>query len=280
VQAFVQAVDTLMVHLERDLKLQVGYFIGDHHLEDATAMFLYCAQVDTWDKEAVEPSDQRVGMEQAVDKANGVTHANGAVGVRCKYGTADLWCKYDAEGLCPLLARNGGTDGTCTQLRRPIDSRQVLMDPLLLCGTPRLSLCGAPMVSPCGEPQPIGADVPSLLCGAPSIMLCGRLQPLGTNMPILIRGPEAPCAKGLLNLGDDAHHSVVHRVAGERLLVFPVNEVDGRGGALVGWHAWGRWMCYRLFFLPPCVAGRLGLCAISLGGGKQVRKWREIVACS
>ena len=57
VQAFVQAVDTLAVHLKRDLELQVGYFIGDHQLEDATAMFFYCAQVDTWAKEAVEPMD-------------------------------------------------------------------------------------------------------------------------------------------------------------------------------------------------------------------------------
>ena len=86
VQAFVQAVDTLAVHLERDLELQVGYFIGDHQLEDATAMFLYCAQVDTWAKEAVEPTDQHVGIQRAVDKANGSTHANGAAGVRCH------WC--------------------------------------------------------------------------------------------------------------------------------------------------------------------------------------------
>ena len=78
VQAFVQAVDTLAVHLERDLELQVGYFIGDHQLEDATAMFLYCAQVDTWAKEAIEPTDQRVGIEWAADKANGGTHANNA----------------------------------------------------------------------------------------------------------------------------------------------------------------------------------------------------------
>ena len=115
-QAFVQAVDTLAVHLERDLELQVGYFIRDHQLEDATAMFLYCAQVDTWAKEAVEPTDQRVGIQQAADKANGGTHANGVAGVRCKYGAAGLWCKYVAEGLCLLLARNGGTDQTCTQL--------------------------------------------------------------------------------------------------------------------------------------------------------------------
>jgi hypothetical protein len=83
VQAFVQAVDTLAVHLERDLELQVGYFIGDHQLEDATAMFLYCAYVDTWAKEALEPSDQRVGIERAADKANGATHANGAAGLWC-----------------------------------------------------------------------------------------------------------------------------------------------------------------------------------------------------
>ena len=116
VQAFVQVVDTLAVHLECDLELQVGYFIGDHQLEDATAMFLYCAQVATLAKEAVEPTDQCVGIERATDKANDATHANGAVGVRCKYGAAGLWCKYGAEGLCPLLVRNGGTDGTCTQL--------------------------------------------------------------------------------------------------------------------------------------------------------------------
>ena len=199
-------------------------------------MFLYCAQVDTWAKEAVEPTDQRVGIQQAADKANDGTHANGADG---------LWCKYSAEGLCPLLARNGGTDGMCTQLRCRVDSRQASIDPLLLCGAPRLLLCGAPMVSPCGEPQPISADAPSLLCGAPSIMLCSELQPVGADMPILVRGAQAPCAKGLLNPGNDAHHGVVHRVAGQRhgldgswrLLVFLVDEVDGRGGALVGWHA-------------------------------------------
>ena len=95
--------------------------------------------------------------------------------------------------------------------------RQAPMDPLLLCGAPRLSLCGAPTVSPCSEPQPIGADAPSLLCGVPSIMLCGELQHVGADMPILIRGAQAPCAKGLLNPGDDVHHSVVHRVAGELL---------------------------------------------------------------
>ena len=174
-------------------------------------MFLYCAQVDIWAKEVVEPTDQRVGIQRAADKANG------AAGVRCKYGAAGLWCKFGAKGLCPLLVRNGGTDGTCTQLRRCVDSRQALMDPLLLCRAPHLSLCGAPTVSPCGEPQPIGADAPSLLCGAPSIMLCGELQPLGADMPILICGAEAPCAKGLLNPGGDAHHGVVHRIAGERL---------------------------------------------------------------
>ena len=90
VQAFVQAVDTLAVHLERDLELQVGYVIGDHQLEDATTMFLYCAQVDTWAKEAVEPTDQRVGIQRAADKANGGTHANGAAGIRCKYGGTGL----------------------------------------------------------------------------------------------------------------------------------------------------------------------------------------------
>ena len=160
------------------------------------------------------------------------------------------------------------------------------MDPLLLCGAPRLSLYGAPTLSPCGEPQPISTDAPSLLCGATSIMLCGELQPVGADMPILICGAQEPCAKGLLNPGDAAHHRVVHRVAGERrgldrpwhLLVFLIDEVDGRGSALVGWHAWKRWMCYRLHLSPPCVARRL--CAISLGGGKQVRKWLETVTCS
>ena len=89
------------------------------------------------------------------------------------------------------------------------------MDPLLMCGAPHLLLYSAPTVSPCGEPQLISADVPSLLYGAPSIMLCGELQPVGVDMPILICGAQAPCAKGLLNPGDDAHHGVVHRVAGE-----------------------------------------------------------------
>ena len=149
--AFVQVVDTLAVHLEHNLELPFVYFIGDHQLEDATAMFLYCALVDTWAKEVVEPTDQRVGIQQAADKANDGTNANGTAVVRCKYGVADLWCKYGTEGLCPLLARNGGTNGMCTQLRHPIDSRQAPMDPLLLCGTPHLSLCGAPMVLPCRE---------------------------------------------------------------------------------------------------------------------------------
>ena len=71
----------LAVNLERDVELQVGYFIGDHHLEDATAMFLYCAQVETWAKEAVEPTDQRVGIQRAAYKANGATHANGTAGI-------------------------------------------------------------------------------------------------------------------------------------------------------------------------------------------------------
>ena len=132
------------------------------------------------------------------------------------------------------------------------------MYPFLLCGAPCLLLCGAPTVSSCGEPQPIGTDAPCLLCGVPSIMLCGELQPVGADMPILIHGAQAPCAKGLLNPGDDAHYDVVHRVARERLgvdgpwrlLVFLVDEVDGRGGALVGWHAWKRWMYYRLCLLP------------------------------
>ena len=63
---------------------------------------------------AAEPTDQCVVIERAADKANGATNANGAVGIWCKYGAAGLWCKYDAEGLGPLLARNGGTDRTCT----------------------------------------------------------------------------------------------------------------------------------------------------------------------
>ena len=72
--------------------------------------------MDIWAKEAVEPTDQRVSIERAADKANGATHANGAASAWCKYGTAGLWCKYGTEGLYPLLARNGGTDGTFTQL--------------------------------------------------------------------------------------------------------------------------------------------------------------------
>ncbi len=69
-------------------------------------------------------------------------------------------------------------------------------------------------------------------------MLCNELQPVGANMHILIHDTQAPCAKGLLNPSDEAHHGVVHSVAGERLgldgpwrlLVFLVDEVDGRGG--------------------------------------------------
>ena len=70
-------------------------------------MFLYYAQVDTSAKEAVEPTDQRVGIKRAVDKANDATHVNNVVGVRCKFGATDLWSKYGAEGLYTLLARNG-----------------------------------------------------------------------------------------------------------------------------------------------------------------------------
>ena len=76
--------------MERNLELQVGYFIGDHQLEDATTMFLYCAQVDTWAKEAVEPTDQRIGIQRAADKANDDTHANGTAGIRCKYDVAGI----------------------------------------------------------------------------------------------------------------------------------------------------------------------------------------------
>ena len=72
-------------------------------------MFLYYAQVYTRAKEAVEPTDQRVGIERAAGKANGATHVNGAAGIRCKYHAAGLWCKYGAEGLCQLLSSNGGT---------------------------------------------------------------------------------------------------------------------------------------------------------------------------
>ncbi|KAE8811858.1 Glutamine synthetase [Hordeum vulgare] len=83
-------VDTLVIHLERDLELQVGYFIGDHQLDDATAMFLYCAQVDNWAKEAVEPSDQCFGIEWAADKVYDATHVNIVAGIRCMYDADDL----------------------------------------------------------------------------------------------------------------------------------------------------------------------------------------------
>ncbi|KAE8775599.1 Glutamine synthetase [Hordeum vulgare] len=89
-QAFVQTVDMLVVHLERDLEIQVGYFIGDHQLEDAMAMFYYCSKVDTWAKEVVEPSDEHVVIERAMDKENDATHANVTAGIRCKYDTTDL----------------------------------------------------------------------------------------------------------------------------------------------------------------------------------------------
>ena len=39
-----------------------------------------------------------------------------------------------------------------------------------------------------------------------------------------------------------------------RLLIFLIDKVDGRGDALLGWHAWKRWMCYRLCLSPPCIA--------------------------
>ncbi|KAE8782759.1 Glutamine synthetase [Hordeum vulgare] len=98
-EAFVQAVDTLAVHMVRDPELQDGYFIGYHHLEDATAMFLYCAQEDTWAKEAVEPSDQRISIERATNKANIVTHANGMAGVRCKYDVSTSSASIYVSGI-------------------------------------------------------------------------------------------------------------------------------------------------------------------------------------
>ncbi|KAE8791838.1 Glutamine synthetase [Hordeum vulgare] len=130
----------LAIHLERDLELQVAYFTGHHQLEDVTTMFLHCGHVDTWAKEAVKPSDQRVGIERAADKPNDVDHANSTSGVRCKYGVTDLWCMSVAEYLCPLLARNGSTEKMCTQLRRRVDSRKGLMDLFLLCNALRLLL--------------------------------------------------------------------------------------------------------------------------------------------
>ena len=54
------------------------------------AMFLYCAYVDTWAKEVLEPSNQCIGIKRAVDKVNGATHANGTASVRCKHGAAGL----------------------------------------------------------------------------------------------------------------------------------------------------------------------------------------------
>ena len=136
------------------------------------------------------------------------------------------------------------------------------MDPLLLCGMPHLSLYCTPTVSPCGEPQPIGADTPSLLCGAPSIMLCSELQPVSGDMPILLRNAQAPCTKGLLNPGDDAHYSVVHRVAGERLGSTGCGACSFSSStrlmaeAALWWVGMlgKRWMCYRLRLSPPCVA--------------------------
>ena len=80
------------------------------------AMVLYCAQVDTWAKEAVKPSYQRVGIKQATDKANDVTHANVVARVRCKYDTTSLWCKYNADGPCTFLARNWDNDLPWTRL--------------------------------------------------------------------------------------------------------------------------------------------------------------------
>ena len=42
-QAFLQAIDMLAVHLEHDLEIQIGYFIRDDQLKDVMSMFLYCA---------------------------------------------------------------------------------------------------------------------------------------------------------------------------------------------------------------------------------------------
>ncbi|KAE8820397.1 Glutamine synthetase [Hordeum vulgare] len=100
----------LAVQVERDLELQAGYFVGDYHLEDATNHFLLLLPMHTLAKEALEPTDQPVGIEGAADKANGMTRANGVTGVRCKYGAVGLWCKYGADGRCLFLARNRATD--------------------------------------------------------------------------------------------------------------------------------------------------------------------------
>ena len=77
------------------------------------------------------------------------------------------------------------------------------------------------------------------------ILLCDALQPLCSEAAMLLGGAAAPSAKGLLNPGDDAQHGIIHRNAGDalgldgpwRLLVYLVEEVDGRGGASMGWHA-------------------------------------------
>ncbi|KAE8768322.1 hypothetical protein D1007_60218 [Hordeum vulgare] len=72
--------------------------VPDYHLEDAMTIFLYFSPLDTWAKEALKPTDQPIGIEGATDKANGVSHMNGALGIPDKHGVAKLWCKYDTDG--------------------------------------------------------------------------------------------------------------------------------------------------------------------------------------
>ncbi|KAE8771327.1 Glutamine synthetase [Hordeum vulgare] len=79
-----------MVHISVEVLVAPSKFVlpmamaTDRQLEDAMAMFFYCAQMDTWPKEVVEPSDQRFGIKRDADKENGMTHANGASGIQCK----------------------------------------------------------------------------------------------------------------------------------------------------------------------------------------------------
>ncbi|KAE8795809.1 hypothetical protein D1007_29248 [Hordeum vulgare] len=97
----------LTVQLERDLELQAGNFVGDYHIEDATAILFLCSPLDAYSKEALEPINQPISMEGTADKANGATHANGPAGEQCKYGAAALMQVWRRRSL-PIPGEKSG----------------------------------------------------------------------------------------------------------------------------------------------------------------------------